>query len=107
MIQIRAEDVALKQMLSPRSSHQCQVQEATHCGVAASGLSSYIKATRWPQGWLFSSYRDSRITCRQVQNILDDIATRAGLQEVKWQDKAGKDRHRIHPSYAPVLLRHL
>jgi integrase/recombinase XerD len=54
------------------------------------------------KGWLFPSYRDSHITSRQVQNILDDIATQAGLQEVKRQDKAGKNRHRIHPH----VLRH-
>lgn len=54
------------------------------------------------KGGLFPSYRDSHITSRQVQNILDDIATRAGLQEVKRQDKAGKNRHRIHPH----MLRH-
>ena len=54
------------------------------------------------KGGLFPSYRDSHIASRQVQNILDDIATRAGLQEVKRQDKAGKNRHRIHPH----MLRH-
>ena len=54
------------------------------------------------KGWLFPSYRDGHISTRQVQNILDDIATRANLQEVKRQDKTGKDRHRIHPH----LLRH-
>jgi len=54
------------------------------------------------KGWLFPSYRDDHISSRQVQNILDDIATQAGLQEVKRQDKAGKDRHRIHPH----MLRH-
>jgi integrase/recombinase XerD len=54
------------------------------------------------KGWLFPSYRDGHISSRQVQNILDGIASRAGLQEVKRKDKAGKDRHRIHPH----LLRH-
>jgi integrase/recombinase XerD len=54
------------------------------------------------KGWLFPSYRDGHISTRQVQNILDGIATRANLQEVKRQDKAGKNRHRIHPH----LLRH-
>jgi integrase/recombinase XerD len=54
------------------------------------------------KGWLFPSYRDSHITSRPVQNILDDIATTAGLQKVKYQDKAGKNRHRIHPH----MLRH-
>ncbi len=54
------------------------------------------------KGWLFPSYREVHISSRQVQNILDGIATRAGLQEVKHQDKAGKNRHRIHPH----LLRH-
>lgn len=54
------------------------------------------------KGWLFPSYRDGHISSRQIQNILDGIATRAGLQEVKRQDKAGKNRHRIHPH----LLRH-
>jgi integrase/recombinase XerD len=54
------------------------------------------------KGWLFPSYRDGHISSRQVQNILDGTATRAGLQEVKRQDKAGKNRHRVHPH----LLRH-
>ena len=54
------------------------------------------------KGWLFPSYRHSHITSRQVQNILDDIAIQAGLQEVKRQDKAGKNRYRIHPH----MLRH-
>jgi integrase len=54
------------------------------------------------KGWLFPSYRDGHISSRQVQNILDDIATTAGLQEVKRQDKAEKNRHRIHPH----MLRH-
>jgi len=49
------------------------------------------------KGWLFPSYREGHISSRQVQNILDDIATRAGLQEVKRKDKAGKNRHRVHP----------
>jgi integrase len=55
-----------------------------------------------PKGWLFPSYREGHISSRQVQNILDDIATRAGLQEVKRKDKAGKNRHRVHPH----ILRH-
>jgi integrase/recombinase XerD len=54
------------------------------------------------KGWLFPSYREGHISSRQVQNILDSIASRAGLQEVKRKDKAGKDQHRIHPH----LLRH-
>jgi integrase len=54
------------------------------------------------KGWLFPSYRGGHISSRQVQNILDGIAKRAGLQEVKRKDKAGKDRHRVHPH----LLRH-
>jgi integrase/recombinase XerD len=54
------------------------------------------------KGWLFPSYREGHISSRQVQNILDGIASRAGLQEVKRKDKAGKDRHRVHPH----MLRH-
>ncbi len=55
-----------------------------------------------PKGWLFPSYREGHLSSRQVRNILDGIATRAGLQEVKRKDKAGKNRHRVHPH----LLRH-
>lgn len=54
------------------------------------------------KGWLFASHRGEHISSRQVQNILDDIATLSGLQEIKRQDKAGKNRHRVHPH----LLRH-
>jgi hypothetical protein len=35
------------------------------------------------------SCRQGHISWRQVQNILDGIATRAGLQEVKRKDKEG------------------
>jgi integrase len=51
------------------------------------------------KGWLFPSYHEGYISSRQIQNIFDGIATRAGLQEVKYKDEAGKDRHRIHPIY--------
>jgi len=44
------------------------------------------------KSWLFPRYREEHISSRQVQNILDCIATRAGLQEAKRQDKAGTDR---------------
>jgi integrase/recombinase XerD len=42
------------------------------------------------KGWIFPSYREGHISSRQVQNILDSIATRAGLQEVKCKDKGWK-----------------
>jgi integrase/recombinase XerD len=54
------------------------------------------------KGWLFPSYCEGHISSRQVQNILDGIAVRTGLQEVKHKDKAGKNRHRVHPH----MLRH-
>jgi integrase len=44
------------------------------------------------KGRLFPSHREGHISSRQVQNILDGIATRANLQKVKRKDKAGKDR---------------
>jgi site-specific recombinase XerD len=56
------------------------------------------------KGWLFPSYREEHISSRQVQNILDGIASRAGLQEVKRKDKAGKDRHRVHPHMLSTVL---
>ena len=59
------------------------------------------------KGWLFPSYREGHISSRQVQNILDGIAERAGLQEVKHKDKAGKDRHRIQPTPTQAQLRYM
>lgn len=53
-------------------------------------------------GWLFSSKAGDHITTRQLQNILDKIALRTGVQQTKYIDKAGRSRHRIHPH----LLRH-
>jgi integrase/recombinase XerD len=52
--------------------------------------------------WLLPSRAGDHITPRHVQHILDAIATRAGLQETTYKDKAGKSRQRIHPH----LLRH-
>jgi hypothetical protein len=42
------------------------------------------------KGWLFPSYRECHISSRQVQNTLDGIATRTGLQEVKRKDKQAR-----------------
>jgi integrase len=56
----------------------------------------------WQRTRLSRSGREEHISPRQVQNILDGIAVRAGLQEVKRKDRAWKDRHRVHPH----LLRH-
>ena len=42
------------------------------------------------KGWLFQSYRDGHISSRQVQNILDGIATRAGMQEVNARIKRAR-----------------
>jgi integrase/recombinase XerD len=53
-------------------------------------------------GWLFPSKAGDHITTRQLQNILDKIAHRAGIQQTKFVDKAGRPRHRI----TPHLLRH-
>ena len=52
--------------------------------------------------WLLPSRAGDHISPRHVQHILDAIATRAGLQETTYKDKAGKNRQRIHPH----LLRH-
>jgi integrase len=52
--------------------------------------------------WLLPSRGGDHITPRHVQHILNAIATRAGLQETTYKDKAGKNRQRIHPH----LLRH-
>jgi len=53
-------------------------------------------------GWLFPSKAGDHITTRQLQNILDRIASDAGVQQTKFVDKAGRPRHRI----TPHLLRH-
>ena len=52
--------------------------------------------------WLLPSRGGDHITPRHVQHILNAIATRAGLQETTYKDKAGKNRQRIHPH----ILRH-
>ena len=40
------------------------------------------------KGWLFPSYREGHISSRQVQNLLDGIASRAGLQDSSFNDTA-------------------
>ncbi len=54
------------------------------------------------EDWLFPSRVGDQLTSRQIQKVLDAIAERAGLQEVKFKDRAGHERRRIHPH----LLRH-
>jgi integrase/recombinase XerD len=53
-------------------------------------------------GWLFPSRAGDHLTARQIQKILNIIAERSGLQQVKYNDKAGSAQKRIHPH----LLRH-
>jgi len=49
------------------------------------------------EGWVFPSKAGDHLTTRAIQKILDGIAERSGLQEVKYTDKAGASRKRIHP----------
>ena len=103
MTQIRAEDVDFSKgyLHVPALNAKFKKPRTVVLLPQVAGAISKQLAGR-TKGWLFQSYRDSHITSRQVQDILDDIATRASLQEVKRQDKAGKNRHRIHPH----MLRH-
>lgn len=52
------------------------------------------------KGYLFEGRQDGHISTRQIQRILDDIAGRAGLQDVR--EGAERARKRI----TPHLLRH-
>jgi integrase/recombinase XerD len=98
MTQIKAEDVDFSKgyLHVPALNAKFKKPRTVVLLPRVAGAISKLLAGR-SKGWLFPGYRDNHITSRQVQNILDDIATRAGQQEVKRQDKAGKDRHRIHP----------
>jgi hypothetical protein len=73
--------------------------EASHRGSSPPGRRGRHKTACC---WLFQSHREDHISSRQVQNTLDGIASRAGLQECKCQDKAEKNRYPIHPH----MLRH-
>jgi integrase len=103
MTQIRAEDVDFSKGYLHVPAINAKFKKARTVVLlpqVANAISKQLAGRS--KGWLFPSYRDSHITSRQVQNILDNIATESGLQEVKHQDKAGKNRHRIHPH----MLRH-
>ena len=53
-------------------------------------------------GYLFPGYRGHHLTVRQIENIVDRIATKANLQHDCYKKKNGKTHRRIHPH----LLRH-
>lgn len=63
-------------------------------------LHKYL-AGRTGEGWLFPGYSGNHISTRQVQQILNHIADKSGLQKIN-EDKQGPGRYRIHPH----LLRH-
>lgn len=103
MTQIRAEDVNFGKsyLYVPALNAKFKKQRTVVLLPQVAEAISKLLAGR-SKGWLFPSYREGHISSRQVQNILDSIAIRSGLQEVKHKDKAGKNRHRVHPH----LLRH-
>jgi integrase len=103
MTQIRAEDIDFSKGYLHVPALNAKFKKARTVVLLPQVAKSISRLlSRRSKGWLFPSYREGHITSRQVQNILDQIATQAGLQEVKRQDKAGKNRHRIHPH----MLRH-
>ena len=103
MTQIRAEDVDFaKGFLHIQASNAKYKKARTVVLLPQVAEAVKRKISGHTKGWLFRGYHAGHITTRQVQNILDSIAARAGLQEIKRKDKAGKNRHRIHPH----LLRH-
>jgi integrase/recombinase XerD len=61
-------------------------------------LQAYLQSKE--KGHLFEGRQDGHISSRQIQRILDDIAKRAGLQDIR--DGAQRARRRI----TPHLLRH-
>jgi integrase len=103
MTQIRAEDIDFRKgylHVQATNAKFKKPRTVVLLPLVAKAIEKHLSGQS--KGWLFPSYRGCHISSRQVQNILDDIATRAGLQEVKRKDKAGKNRHRVHPH----LLRH-
>jgi integrase/recombinase XerD len=103
MTQIRAEDIDFRKgYLHVQATNAKFKKPRTVVLLPQVAQSMARQLSGRSKGWLFPSYREGHISPRQVQNILDDIATRTGLQEVKRKDKAGKNRHRVHPH----LLRH-
>ena len=103
MTQIRAEDVDFaKEFLHIQASSAKYKKARTVVLLPQVAEVVKRKLSGHTKGWLFRGYHAGHITTRQIQNILDGIAARAGLQEIKRTDKAGKERHRIHPH----LLRH-
>lgn len=61
-------------------------------------LQAYLQSKE--NGYIFEGRQDGHISTRQIQRILDDIAERAGLQDVR--EGAQRTRRRI----TPHLLRH-
>jgi integrase len=103
MTQIRAEDIDFRKgylHVQATNAKFKKPRTVVLLPLVAKAIEKHLSGQS--KGSLFPSYRGCHISSRQVQNILDDIATRTGLQEVKRKDKAGKNRHRVHPH----LLRH-
>lgn len=61
-------------------------------------LLAYLQSRE--KGYLFEGRQDGHISTRQIQRILDDIAERAGLQDVR------EGTHRARKRVTPHLLRH-
>lgn len=61
-------------------------------------LQAYLQGR--DKGYVFEGRQNGHISTRQIQRILDDIAERAGLQDVR--EGGQRDRRRI----TPHLLRH-
>lgn len=66
--------------------------------VVIEALEGYLQGRE--RGYVFKGRQDGHISTRQIQRILDDIASRAKLQDIREGEQ--RARHRI----TPHLLRH-
>ncbi len=103
MVAIRAEDLDLGKSYLHVRAVNAKLKKARTVVLlppVLDALKKYLNGRS--EGWLFPSRAGDHLTSRRIQKILDAIAERAGLQEIKFKDRAGHGRRRIHPH----ILRH-
>jgi integrase/recombinase XerD len=103
LISIRVEDIDFNKAYLHIRAANAKLKKARTVVLlppVVDALQTYLSGRT--SGWLFPSRAGDHFTARQIQKILNIIAERSGLQQAKYNDKAGAARKRIHPH----LLRH-
>jgi integrase/recombinase XerD len=103
MVQIRIEDIDFDNAYLHIRAENAKFKKARTVVLLPPVTNALQKlAAGRSSGWLFPGYKKGHLSKPHVERVLQDMASRSGLQQVVHSDRKGPGRYRIHPH----MLRH-